>query len=185
MVWAWFDRTNIQLQVCLAFRRVDFPSRILSQHCLSYVTSASPSFNTFELPGLDLDMSVHGQSDIFKRKKNTANLCAPASITLESLATRLLLHLLPWTTVFAILIFRSCLTWHVSWVKYSEVSNNEVEVNLYLAGQCDSLQMLTPLSHSLDAQAFCSTSILLFSWCGIARLVFHWIKLETNLNQPR
>eukprot|EP00435_Cladocopium_sp_Y103_P048056 s2927_g14.t1 len=36
-------------QVCLAFRRVDFPSRILSQHCLSYVTSASPTFNTFEL----------------------------------------------------------------------------------------------------------------------------------------
>ena len=59
MVWAWFDRTNIQLQVCLAFRRVDFPSRILSQHCLSYVTSASPSFNTFELPGLDLDNLRH------------------------------------------------------------------------------------------------------------------------------
>ena len=36
-------------QVCLAFKRVDFPSTVLSQHCQQYVQSNYQNLNTFEL----------------------------------------------------------------------------------------------------------------------------------------
>ncbi|CAE7528248.1 ACER3 [Symbiodinium sp. CCMP2456] len=36
-------------QVCLAFRKVDFPSTVLSQHCQQYVQNNYQNLNTFEL----------------------------------------------------------------------------------------------------------------------------------------